>query len=136
MAPYLLKAPRRNPVKLLAGFTFAYVLMFLGSAFLFTAGFIWTASNFGYDVAFAVGGVALFISAFILLAVLERPKKNKRASKENLNDDPIGSLLPDTLKQDPAIQSLVKQVSDNPIISSLAALIIGLFLARELFEET
>ena len=74
--PYLLKAPRRNPVKHLAGFALAYFLLGLSALFIFIASFLWLSKAFGAEVAFAALGSGLLLIALTLILVLKRPLDN------------------------------------------------------------
>ncbi|RKQ69412.1 hypothetical protein DES40_2212 [Litorimonas taeanensis] len=137
LAPYLLKVPHRNPAKRLAGFAFVYGLMALGAVFVFTGSFIWSVSHYGYEVSFIFAGLFLLGLSGLFWIILNWPKRIKPAAFENeLNNDPIGSLLPESAKQDPIVQSLLKQVNEYPLVSSLAGVTVGIILAKTFFEES
>lgn len=134
--PYLLKAPRRNPVKHLAGFALAYFLLGLSALFIFTASFLWLSKAFGAEVAFAALGSGLLLIALTLLLVLKRPLDKDTPMPPKLAHDPLAKYVPDTIRENPTMQKLLFQIGESPITATATAVTVGMLLSRELLEET
>jgi len=131
-----MKAPNRNPVKNLAGFALAYILMAISAVFLFTASFIWLSKEYGVDIAFAVTGAALLFSAVILLAILKRPKEEAAPIPPKLAHDPLAKYVPDTVRENPTMQKLLYQIGESPVTATATAVTLGMLISREFLEET
>lgn len=134
--PYLIKAPRRNPVKQLAGFALAFLLLGLSALFLFIAIFIWLSKEFGTEIAFASTGGGLLFCAIILLMILKQSKPEAAPIPPNIAHDPLAKYVPDTLRDNPTVQKLLFQIGENPVAATASAVTIGMLLSRELLEET
>ena len=134
--PYLMKAPRRNPVKDLAGLALAYILIALSGVFLFTASFIWLSKEYGAEIAFAVTGATLLISAIVLLAILKRPKKDIAPIPPKLAHDPLAKYVPETVRENPTLQKLLYQIGESPVTATATAVTLGMLISREFLEET
>jgi len=134
--PYLLKAPRRNPVKSLAGFALAYILIALSAIFLFTASFIWLSKEYGSEIAFATTGAILLISAIILLTALKRPKDANVPIPPKLANDPLAKYVPETVRENPTMQKLLYQIGESPVTATATAVTLGMLISREFLEET
>ena len=134
--PYLMKAPRRNPVKNLARFALAYILIVLSAFFLLTASFIWLTKEYGVEVAFAVTGGALLFSAITLLATLRRPRKTAAPIPPKLADDPLAKYIPENVRENPTMQKLLYQIGESPVTATATAVTLGMLISREFLEET
>lgn len=134
--PYLIKAPRRNPVKFLAGFALAYLLLGLAALFLFIASFIWLSKEFGTEIAFAATGGAMFLSAIILLVILKRPRAETAPMPAKIAHDPLAKFVPDTLRDNPTVQKLLYQIGESPVTATATAVTVGMLLSRELLEDS
>lgn len=135
VVPYLLKAPRRNPAKQLAGVALAYVLMMVSVLFLLIAGFIWLSKAFGIEIAFAATGLLLMCGAMILLIWLHRPSKAAATMPPKLINDPLAKYVPDTIRENPTTQKLLHQIGESPITATATAVTVGVLLSRELLED-
>jgi len=134
--PYLMKAPRRNPVKNLAGFALAYILIILSAFFILTASFIWLTKEYGAEVAFAVTGGTLLFSAITLLAILRRPRKAAAPIPPKLADDPLAKYIPENVRENPTMQKLLYQIGESPVTATATAVTLGMLISREFLEET
>jgi hypothetical protein len=132
-----MKAPHRsNPVKSLAGFAVAYLLIGVAALFFLIASFIWLAKEYGTEIAFAATGAALLICASIMLIFLKRPKAEQAAPlPPKLSNDPLAKYVPDTLRDNSTIQKLLYQVGESPVTATATAVTVGMLLSREFLEE-
>ena len=131
-----MKAPRRNPVKNLAGFALAYSLIGISVIFLFTAAFIWLSKAYGTEVAFAATGLALLFAASNLLILLNRPKRELSAPMPpKIAHDPLAKYIPETVRDNPTLQKLLHQIGESPVTATATAVTVGMLLSREFLEE-
>ncbi len=133
--PYLLRAPRRNPVKNLAGLFLAYLLCFLATVFIVIAAFIWMSKEFGLEVAFAATGVTFMFSAFCILIGLNTPKPVPAPTPPKIASDPLAKYIPESVKENPTMQKLLYQIGESPVTATATAVTVGMLLSRELIED-
>jgi len=136
LLPYLLKAPRRNPVKQLAGLLLAYALVAIAMIFLFIAVFVWTSKTYGTEMAFAGVGAALLLSGVAMLFWINRPKEVATPLPPRLAQDPLAQYVPDSMRSNPTIQKLLYQIGESPITATATAVTVGMLLSKEIFEDT
>lgn len=135
-APYILKSRARNPVKKIAGLLFAYILIGLAAVFLFIAVFIWMAKLYGTESAFAaVGGTMLLLGLFMIF-MLSRPKKTVVDLHENVSNDPLAKFIPDNIKSNASVQTMLQQIGENPVTATATAVTLGMLISKEFLEET
>lgn len=134
--PLILKAPRRSPVKALAGLFACYAMLFVGTLFLVTAAFIWTLQTYGTDAAFlAVGLFFTTVSIAFLLWFKRSQIKRQSLLPASINQDPLANYIPESLKENPTVQKLLMQISENPIAATATAATIGMLLSKEFLED-
>jgi len=136
VAPLILKAPKTNPVKKLTGMLFAYLLLGLSFCFFLIAIYIWMASSFGTDIAFASLGLVTFVTAIILLISMKDKRVVQKPLPTRIKQDPLAKLIPDNIQSNPAIQKLLHQIGESPVTATATAVTIGVLLSKEIFEET
>lgn len=129
--PYLINTRRRKSSRNLVGLTAAWSLMLLSGIFLSIAGFIWFAQTYGISVAFAVAGGIMLFFAGILFLLLNR-KSRAVVIDERVESDPLAKYVPDSLRENPAVQKLLQQIEENPAKATAAAVTVGMLLSREL----
>ncbi len=133
--PFLLKAPRRSPVKALAGVAAAYLMLSVGVLLVVVAAFIWTFKNYGSDIAFLATGLFFIALSASFLIWSKSRKRLKAAMPTNINQDPLANYIPETLKDSPLIQKLLIHISENPIAATATAATLGILLSKEFLEE-
>jgi|GEM_PF-7105672 len=132
----LLKSRKVVSNKSRFGITFSYFLMGIGAIFLTCAAFVFIQSQYSTDIAFAALGMAFLIIAFIVYFTSKRKLAEPDSDTPiGLEDDPLSALLPDVIKENETIKSLVSQISHNPIMATSAAVTLGVLLSREFFED-
>lgn len=136
IAPLILKAPRRNPVKQLAGLLLSYSLIGIAIIFLFIAGFIHISKLYGTEVAFAATGITMLLAGSILITLLSRPKSKHTPLPPKIANDPLAKYVPESIKENPTVQKLLYQIGESPVTATATAVTIGMLLSKELFEET
>lgn len=134
-APYILRTQARNPVKKIAGLLFAYILIGFSAVFLFIAVFIWMAKTYGTESAFAVVGGVMLLIGLIMIFILNRPKKVEVAVHPKVSNDPLAKFIPDNIKSNPTVQTLLQQIEDNPVTATATAVTVGMLLSKEFLEE-
>jgi|GEM_PF-1494543 len=146
-APYLLKGPSKSSQKFIASRLLALALFVLGGLALLIALFLWIEPRFGADSAWLLTGLILFGLGVVFLSRSGSQAKALRvkASPTGLSltdtpgtlpkSDPLASILPESLRRDPNINAIMRQVSENPVAASAAALTIGMLISRELFGD-
>lgn len=133
--PFILKAPRRSPVKVLAGLAASYALLFIGMLFVIIAAFIWIVKHYGSDAAFLVVGATFIVGAVIILVWSKRRKPVARPLPANVSQDPLANYIPANLRESPTVQKLLIHVSENPVAATVTALTLGMLISNELIEE-
>ncbi len=135
VVPYFMKAPRRNPVRNLAGFALAYLFLAIAFLFFFVAAFIWLTKEFGSEIAFAATGGALVIAGSALLLSLRRTTTVSTPMPTSLSHDPLAQYVPESVRENPTMQKLLHQVGESPVTATATAVTLGMLLSRELFED-
>ncbi|WP_371395352.1 phage holin family protein [Fretibacter rubidus] len=133
--PYILKAPRRSPVKSLAGLALSYILFLLGAIFLLIAAFIWVATHYGTDTAFLSLGTIFLISAAIFMMIAKDKRYVKPPLPDNVAQDPLAAHIPASVRENPTVQKLLLHVSENPVAATATAVTLGMLISNEFFEE-
>jgi len=139
-APYVFKAPRKEPARSVAGAVLSVILFAAASVFLLFALFMVVNINLGPEMACLTVGAILLIAG-LLVWTLTKPKVVKAAETDAAvstaiaNEDPVASILPDTIKDNPGVQRIMSQMAANPVAASLAALSVGLLISHEIFKD-
>lgn len=146
-APYVMSMSGKTSRKIVASRLIALALFALGGFALLIALFVWTAPRFGVDTAWLVTGIVLLITAAIFFAQSRKevPVRSNSVSRKltaltqpnssTIDDDPLGVLMPESIKSDPSVRKVIRKISENPVLASAAALAVGAFIAREFFGD-
>lgn len=134
--PLILKAPRRSPVKTLAGLAVSYLLFVVGVIFLMTAVFIWIATNYGADTAFLTLGLLLIACGGVIKLFARNRRVLKAPLPSNVARDPLAQYIPPSVRENPTIRKLIVQISENPVAATATAVTLGMLISNELFEES
>ncbi len=114
----------------------ALVLFAFGGLTLIAALFVIITTYFGAAVGFFSVSSIFFLSG-LLLAM--RVKKQTGVTSGRVaavqTSDPLASLIPAQLIEDPSVARLVKQISENPITTTAAAAGIAMLLTREFMGD-
>ena len=134
--PYLIKSPRRIPVRQLAGLLLTYITIVLAGFFLLMGALIWLSKNYGSDIAFAVLGTFLLCVGLTALYFQNRKRRALLALTPQVNTDPLAQYVPASIRDNPAIQKLMLQIEQNPLTAAATAVTVGVLLSNELFEDS
>lgn len=135
-SPYLLKSSVLRPHKQMARSLAAYVLFVLSGLMFLIAVFIVVVTYYGAAAGFIVmGGICLFSALLMSIKVKKKPPANDEYISSIQSSDPLASLLPEGLIKDPAISSLIKKISENPIAATAAATGFAILVTRELTND-
>ncbi len=124
----------------MAGMFASMAFFSLAAVFILTAAFIYIAREYGADLAFLAIGIIFLVTGLIfftksLMDHREKMKVEEVAGVAIAKTDPLAKLLPDSIKNNPAIEKILAQIATNPVTAAAAALSLGLLLAHEFLED-
>ncbi|NNE57264.1 MAG: hypothetical protein HKN36_04070 [Hellea sp.] len=136
-APYFLKTPGKNSKKQIARSFTALVLFAFSGFALVAAMFIYVTSLYGAALGFVSVSLVLFAMGIglYLKAKWALTQSSKVPAELAPTKDPIASIIPDSIIQEPTVKKLLNRISANPISTSVGAAAIGVLLAREILKD-
>lgn len=130
LAPLILKARSRRPVKRLAGVALSITLIFLASVFLMIAGFVWVMKSFGAEFGFLALGILFLVLASVVYFVALASKEKPISADPEINSDLLVQYLPEEMKNDPRILAVIENIKEHPVGSTAAAVALGFIISN------
>lgn len=145
IAPLLLKLGAQRPAKALRNYVGGVLLSGLIVMFFLAAFFTWVASTYGLDIAFLTIALILCVLA-IGLKIKERVSERTalKAAKDRdsqikgmlaAKEDPLAEYISDDILAHPAVQKVLGQIEDKPVLSMLVALVLGIILSQQFLDD-